>query len=198
MPLAEGFSAYSAQLDWPPRLRGIVGARLLPFANLGLLLRWRAALAEIVEFLSCRVDLRDAIFAQFHDSVTQAVAQNTRLDLLPGQAEADSWGGSIFCIAMRHEDGRRFDMEAAAAVQTRLREGHSAGKRFHLGQPVAVGGAGALRVSASAPLVSRVAAGVDGGLTLAAAFAPVAEDLRDLFAAWPDAMGPSPLTGSGA
>ncbi|QXX75714.1 hypothetical protein [Methylovirgula sp. HY1] len=193
MPLPAGLAAYSAQLDWPPMLRPMLSPGLLPLANIGLALRWQAALAEIERFFLCPADLRRSIFAHFRQEVAQRVAATSCLDLLPPPPEsAESWGHSILCIAMRHTDGRCLDMAEAAVVQRRLREGLDAGmgaaKRFHLGQPVAVGGAAALRVCASAALVNRVADAVAAGLSFVAALAPVSEDLADLFTAWPAAV----------
>lgn len=194
MPLPAGLAAYSAQLDWPPILRRMLSPDFLPLVNIGLALRWQAALAEIERFFACPADLRNSIFAAFQQEVVRRAAAISCLDLLPPPAEsAESWGHSILGIVMRHADGRRFDMTAAAAVQHRLRKEHYVGtavaaKRFHLGQPVAVGGAGVLRVCASAALINFVAEGVAAGLPLAKALAPMVEDLGDLFAAWPAAM----------
>lgn len=194
MPLPAGLSAYGAQLDWPPLLRAMLPLGSLPAANIGLALRWQAALAEIERFFAWPIDLRSAIVAHFLEEVARHAAEARCLDLLPTPPRSHaSFGHTMLCIAMRHPDGKIFDMTEAAAVQRRLREGNHAGnrvasKRFHLGQPVAVGGGGVLRVCASAALINRVAECVVAGMTLAEAFAPIAEDIGELFLAWPAAM----------
>ncbi len=194
MRLPAGLAAYSAQWDWPPFLRRLLVPGFLPLANIGLALRWQAALAEIERFFACPADLRSSIFAHFHQEVARHVAADPGLELLTPPVESvESWGYSILCIAMRHADGHRLGMAEAGAVQLQLRKGLDVAtgavtKRFHLGQPVAVGGAGMLRVCASAPLINLVAEKVAAGLPLAKAVAPMARDLADLFAAWPGAM----------
>ncbi len=197
MRLPAGLSAYSARLDWPPMLRAMLPVGSFPAANIGLVLRWHAALAEIERFFAWPITLRSAIFAIFHQQVAQRIAEAHCLELLPPAEETEaSWGHTILCVAMRHSDGRFLDMTEAAAVQARLREGRDAGnrdavKRIHLGQPVAVAGAGMLRVCASAALVNHVAEGVTTGMNLEDSFAPTADDIAALFAAFPTAMASS-------
>ncbi len=196
--LPTGLAAYSAQLDWPPMLRAMLPLAFLPAANIGLALRWQAALAEIERFFAWPADLRNAILMRFYEEVAQRVAETPCLDLLPTPAASEaSWGHTILGVAMHHSDGRVFDMAEAAAVQRRLREAGHAGNRvaakcFHLGQPVAIGGAGILRVCASAVLVNHLAEEIEAGSSLPKAFAPIAETLADLFRAWPAVLATGP------
>ncbi len=197
-PLPAGLAAYSAQLDWPPMLRAVLPLSFLPAANIGLALRWQAALAEIERFFAWPADLRNAILLRFYHEVARRVAETPCLDLLPAPAVSEaSWGHTILGVAMRHSDGRVFDMSEAAAVQRRLRDAGHAGNRvaakcFHLGQPVAIGGAGVLRVCASAVLANHLAEEIEAGSSLAKAFAPTAESIADLFRAWPAVLATGP------
>ena len=55
---------------------------------------------------------------------------------------------------------------------------------FHLGQPVAIGLRTALRVCASAPLISDIAERVAAGETIESAFVRWGENIDQLFAKW--------------
>jgi hypothetical protein len=186
-----GLSAYSAQLDWPAALRTMLPLGSLPAANIGLALRWQAALAEIERFFAWPADLRNAILTRFYDEVAQKCGETPGLELLLApDANKESWGHTILGVAMRHPDGTLFSMDEAAAAQRQLRRTGRIGDRaatkcFHLGQPVEIGGAGILRVCASAVLVNHLAEIMAGGTSLADAFKPTAENIADLFAAWP-------------
>jgi hypothetical protein len=186
-PLPRGLATYSAQSDWPAILRDTLPLADLPAANIGLALRWQAALAEIDRFLAWPAALRTAILMRFHDEVAQRAGLTPGFEMLtPAPASETVWGHSILSIAMRHPGGDLFDMEAAATVQRRLRETgpRLATRRFHVGQPVAIGTAGVLRVCASAVLVNALAEDISAGVSLAEAFAPLAEDIAELFGAW--------------
>lgn len=187
-PLPRGLAAYSAQRDWPPALRALLPLADLPEANIGLALRWHAALAEIDRFFAYPAIMRDAILTRFHDEVARRVADTPGFDLLPPPAtNAMTWGHTILAVAMRGRDGHFLDMDEAAAVHRRLREGLGI-RRFHLGQPVAIGATAVLRVCASAVLANRVAEAMNEGATLTGAFAPTAAALDDLFHAWRSIM----------
>jgi hypothetical protein len=67
-------------------------------------------------------------------------------------------------------------MEAAATLQRRLRN-----EGFHLGQPVEIGGDGALRLCASMPLINRLADKIATGTTPAVALAPIQAAIAALF-----------------
>ncbi len=185
--MPSGLSAYSAQWDWPSSLRANMPLAFLPASNMGLALRWQAALAELETFFALPTRLRNAIMLRFYEEVARRAAMASDLELLaPSSASADSFGHTIMSLRMRHGDGRAFDMSEAAAVQKRLREGEDAenGLRFHLGQPVEIGNAGVLRVCASAPLVNQIAEKMQTGMALSEAFAPIAESIGELFRAW--------------
>lgn len=165
--LPAGLSAYSAQLDWPAGLRMSLSG-MLPAANIGLALRWHAALAEIARFFGQPAALRETIAAHFHQIALAEIAGMPSLAGVPASPPVEgSFGETIVTFSLRGRDGSCLDMEAAAAIQRRLRA-----EGFHLGQAVEIGGAGALRLCASMPLINRLADEIAAGASAAAAFAP--------------------------
>jgi hypothetical protein len=184
--MPSGLAAYSAQWDWPSSLRADMPLAFLPASNMGLTLRWQAALAELETFFTWPSRMRNAIMLRFYEEVARRAAMASDLELLaPSSANADSFGHTIMSLRMRHRDGRAFDMSEAAAAQKCLRDGDAEnGLRFHLGQPVEIGNAGVLRVCASAPLVNDIADRMQTGMPRSEAFAPIGESIGDLFRAW--------------
>jgi hypothetical protein len=186
--LPQGLAAFGAQLDWPAALRARLPLGFLGAANLGLALRWEAALAEIERFFAWPADLRTKIMFRFYENVARRAATASDLALLaPSAANGDCFGHTILGVTMRHADCRCFDMTEAAAIQRHLREGrgeNGQSGRVHLGQPVEIGKAGVLRVCASAPLVNDIAERIETGFSFKQAFAPVEDGIADLFHAW--------------
>ena len=84
--MPKGLAAYSAQLDWPLALRALLPLAELPPANIGLALRWHAALAEIERFFAWPEQLRDVILTRFHEEVVRRVTDTPAFDLLPPAA----------------------------------------------------------------------------------------------------------------
>jgi hypothetical protein len=162
-PDASPLAPYSAALDWPAALAGRFRAPLPQPANLGLALRWAAALAEIETFEAIDPSVRRALVAAFDRSVRERIAADPNLSLL------DAEGGAPGLIAAVHADG-----SDPRPVYEALQRG-DAGRPCHLGQPVAAGERVALRVCASMPMI---AAASDGGL------AALDADLDETFAAW--------------
>lgn len=186
--LPQGLAAFGTQLDWPATLRARLPLACLPAANMGLALRWHAALAEIERFFAWPAELTTKIMFRFYEEVVRRVAAAPDLALLaPSSANGDCFGHTILGVTMRHADGRLFDMAHAAAIQRKLREGseeHGHSTRFHLGQPVEIGQAGILRVCASAPLVNDIAERIETGASFPQAFAPMTDSIAELFRAW--------------
>ncbi|THD79888.1 MAG: hypothetical protein E7812_08405 [Phenylobacterium sp.] len=182
-PLAPWLGDYSGRDDWPA---GFVGRGVLPdLPNLGLALRWRAALTELSAFRS----LPEAEAADALTGLAEVI--QTRLDLHPRFERLGApgprrfgrpgWDGvsTIFPFLVRH-DGRVLDAARTQALYERLRSGP---QPVRLGQPVAVGvrdgePIAALRLSISArQLVQALSA--DGGRR---ALAQRALDVLDLVA----------------
>jgi hypothetical protein len=196
LALPDGLSAYSSRLDWPPSPRERSAVTWMSDANLGLGLRWIAALDEMERFYAIPAALRGAILRFFEQSIIKHSQSVDNLVALGDDCQdADGEHRSILGFAMTHPDGEPFSSADTARVHARLRTadpasplGFSRDRAWHLGQPVVLGPRTALRVCASAPMVSEVVARVGGGETLEQAFAQWDEDLETMFGAWSQAM----------
>ena len=156
---------YSAALDWPRSLRRFARGLAQP-ANLGLGLRWTAALAEIEAFERIAPAWRASLMAEFDRAVRDRVAADPGLALLDPASQAAAPG----LIAVVHADG-----SDPRPVYEALAEGRPGLRPCHLGQPVAVGARTALRVCASMPMIADAA---EHG------FSALETDLDEAFASW--------------
>jgi len=163
-PAAWPLAPYSAALDWPKALRWPFAAGLRHPANLGLGLRWTAALAEIEAYEAIPADIRAGVIADFDRDVRGRVAADPGLALLDDTAAAP---GLIPIVHAGGADPR--------PVYQALARGEGGARPCHLGQPVSVGARTALRVCASMPMI---AAAADAG------FAALQSDLDEAFDAW--------------
>ena len=175
-----GLAAYSARADWPNRAAAGV---LRDEVNLGLLLRWRAALAEMEAFAKVPPATRYEILSAFTTRVLAGIAANPDLDGVevpplarPEPATGDAWDmlGTILSFAVRDpQTGARMDVPVARALYRWLNAdltgalpaGLNAAeidlcrRHMHIGQPAPLIGPdgarfGALRISAGARLFS--------------------------------------------
>ena len=171
-PPAEGsldaspLAAYSALLDWPAPLGPMFGPGLLHAANLGLGLRWSAALAEIEAYEALPATLRGGLLTAFDRAVRERVAADRGLALLDPRH-----GPAAGLVAVVHADSSD-PRTAYEALKTAQLTGERA---CHLGQPVQIGDRAALRICASMPMLVEAA---EQG------FCAVEADLDDAFAAW--------------
>ena len=165
-PCAAPLAPYSAALDWPQRLRRAVGAGLAQPANLGLGLRWSAALAEIEAYEAIPAAWRRAVLAEFDRAVRDRVAADPQLSLVDSSARSAASG----LVPVVHADGS--DPRRAYLAMAR---GEAGRRPCHLGQPVAVGPRWALRVCASMPMITDAA---EHG------FGPIEARLDEAFDAW--------------
>ena len=165
-PANAALAPYSAALDWPAALRRPFAAGLAHPANLGLGLRWSAALAEIEAYEATPASSRAAMLADFDRAVRARVAAD------PGLVLADLSGGSSApgLVTIFHAGGAD-----PRAVYEALTDGQGGRRPCHLGQPVAVGPSLALRVCASMPMITGAA---ENG------FAAVEADLDEAFESW--------------
>jgi len=164
-PLTAALAPYSAALDWPTALRPRFAAGLVHPANLGLGLRWSAALAEIEAYERVPAARRAALLADFDQAVHAQVAAD------PGLALADRCDGAApGLVSIVHADGGD-----PRAVYEAMTAGDGGRRPCHLGQPVAVGPRHALRVCASMPIITDAAAH---------GFAAVEAELEEVFASW--------------
>lgn len=173
--LPAGLDAYFGRAEWP---QGARAARLLPpTANYGLVLRWRAALAEYRAFAKVSDTRKIAVLERFAATVREAIRGHSIFVLQNVTApcrDGDGWDGlrSVFGFAVRSPDesGRLLDPAAmrklyqwlnadCSALFDTADERRLAARICHIGQPVALpdgdgGQVGWLRVSAGARLIS--------------------------------------------
>ncbi len=178
--LPEGVAAQTARYDWPACLRG--GSEgFACHANIGLGLRWEAALAEMATFAAVPPALAEKIARNFRALAIERAGQ-AGLRLLDEASGGSDWARTILPIAAPRS------AEQAAELQRALRRPAGAwgeaARVFHVGQAVAIGPDQALRVCLGAPTVSDIAALCGSGVPFERALAPLAADLSALFAKW--------------
>ncbi len=172
-PLPAGLADYSARGEWPEQANT---ARLPEGANYGMLLRWRAALAEW-DALAAVPEARTAeILARFRASVRHGIEANPDLALVetpPPTRSPSAWDAEQTIIGfllrpenpLSPEDARRVygwlnaDLRPALPPTLSAEQERLACLRCHIGQPVALPREndtkiGILRISAGARLVS--------------------------------------------
>jgi len=158
--------AYSARLDWPAPLRMALAERLRPGFNLGLALRWTAALDAIEDYAALPEDHRGVLLARFDAAVRARVRADPALSLLDEESL-----GVPGLVPVVHADGS----DARLIHETLALPASGNVRPCHLGQPVEIGATAALRVCASMPLITRAAH--DG-------FAVLEDELDEVFEAW--------------
>jgi selenocysteine lyase/cysteine desulfurase len=166
-PTVAALADYSAALDWPAALRPAFAAPLRHPANLGLGLRWTAALAEIEAYEAIPAADRAALVAAFDAAVRERVAATPGLALLDPDAPIAAPG----LTPIVHADGS----DPRSTYEALQRPSRPGVRPCHLGQPVTVGERTALRVCASMPMIAEAAA---------SGMAPLLADLDHLFDAW--------------
>jgi hypothetical protein len=186
--LPQGLFAYTATNDWPDALRGRLEGCFVAAANVGMGLRWEAALAELERLFALDSAFRARVTARFSELVCEHASFAAGLDLIDRDHEdADIQHRTIFSIVTSDGNGTPL---AADVIQRALRtplQAHIAGvsgRAFHVGQSVAVGDRSALRVCLGAPDITEVGERMRAGKGFDAAFAPLAADVADLFGKW--------------
>jgi hypothetical protein len=184
--LPQGFADYSWRHDWPAEDEGRC-AELPPTGNVGLLLRWRGALAEMEAFADQPAAKVASLLDEIGRTVRAALLAMSDIAPLPAVpavgADSEAWAGrpSIFTFAVRARQGdgwlneaalRRIHILLATDVSDRLPPDTAAEQRrlaariCHIGQPVAFS-AGAhpagLRIAIGARCIASTArhGGVD-------------------------------------
>ena len=179
--LIGALSAYDMERCWRDRfcLAGATGA------NIGLGLRWTAALAELDRYLLGPAALREAIVEMFVRKARSLTAHCEWVLPEPRTLEEDDdvARSSIVPLILRDASGSVTTADCAvslrAALATTIDEPGDA--VCHVGAPVALADRFALPLSASAPLVSDVVGRISRGISFERAFAPVLRDLESLF-----------------
>jgi hypothetical protein len=181
--LPEGLASYSAYHDWPAKLRPMLALPFNTLANLGMGLRWEAALFELENFAAIAPMTSAAIVETFVREVAVRVESVDWLVQLDGDFDFYSPPTIVPVVA-----ATRGGLAEAAFIHRALRSPLPAAdtndKICHLGQPVRMGNRAALRFCASAPMICKIAQEVSEGISLEAAFAPVRKDLDAVFRKW--------------
>ena len=179
--LPRGIADYSAALDWPTAFRHRFGHMWVSQANIGLGLRWVAALDGIASMAAMGDNMQTRIADRFAKEV-RSRAKNLR-GIEFDHDEPDFGSSTIVPLAVRDRYGPSSAFSAAQRVQAALRE-PGQGPVCHVGQPVCLGDKTVLRVAASAYTLACVAARMNGGSDIDQAFQPVAANLDSLFEKW--------------
>ena len=179
--LPRGIADYSAGLDWPSALRHRFEHMWVSQTNIGLGLRWVAALDGIASMAAMGDNMQTRIADRFAKEV-RARAKNLR-GIEFDHDEPDFGSNTIVPLAVRARYGSSAAFSAAQRIQAALRE-KDHGPVCHVGQPVCLGEQTVLRVAASAYTLAGVAARMSGGSDIDYAFQPVAADLDSLFEKW--------------
>jgi hypothetical protein len=179
--LPRGVADYSAALDWSEALRHRFGRIWRSQANIGLGLRWAAALDGIASMAAMGDNVQTKIAARFAKEVRARTKNLCSIDFR--RDEPDFGASTIVPLAVRDRYGFPSAFSAAQRMQTALRE-EGCGPVCHVGQPVNLGKETMLRVAASAYTLAGVAAQMSNGSDIDQAFRPVAKDLDSLFEKW--------------
>ena len=187
--LSTGLLAYTAAADWPAALRGRVTRRFAAADNIGVGLRWEAALAELERLFALPVPFREAVAKAFADTVAVQVRDSPRLALLDeGIGDGPQPGQTIWPIITAARDDSSLTSEAVHRALRLPRpddRSPATSKRiFHVGQPVTIGQRSALRVCLSASQIVDAAETMAGHRSLETAVAPLLADVDGLFQKW--------------
>jgi hypothetical protein len=186
--LPAGFAAFSAQQDWPRPLQSSF-ADDLGFVNVGLGLRWAAAITELKNLAAVDGAIAAAILAHFEAEVTRRARRTSFATPL---CEGGLRTPSIVPLIARNRRGGAASFADAAKLHAALRQCFdnaaplpaTARRAIHVGQPVALGERSVLRICASAVNVVDVAQRLHQGAKIEEAFAAIADDLDDIFMKW--------------
>lgn len=179
-PPVPGLEDYLSEADVPPTLAGL-RAVARPGANLGLLARWAAALAEMRSFHNASWEIRDEVLRRVAAGMRDTLEAAPHVEIVESPysriPEHDDRGlrdlPTIFTFVVRGADGTLLDVDQARCAQTLLGRDLTAAlaavpgahqvaaRSFHVGQPVRVRREGdrwigALRLAIGAPTVSQV------------------------------------------
>jgi hypothetical protein len=178
--LPEGLSDYTAAQDWPASLRQRMNFPFSSEFNLGLGLRWVAALANLDRISTISSDQQFFIKSQFVGLV------RSRIESLKGiSLETDDDGdhlntGAIVPFTVTDHSGSFASLEQSQNIHLLMRN-LNVGPTCHVGQAVRLGRRTVLRIAASAMDVVSVAASMEGGQSLRQALMPIEGRLDAVF-----------------
>jgi len=180
--LAPGLRHYSAKLDWPAPMRARFGAVLATEANIGLGLRWVAAL-DLMNKIS-RIDRphRDAIIRRFAAAVVARTSDLEFVAYSERRLQQTDSASSIVPLTVLNRTGMPAPFDEAQRVHAGLRADRD-GPVCHIGQAVRLGSRTVLRIAMSANDLAAIAARLSFQ-SLDEAFRPLERDLDAVLAKW--------------
>jgi hypothetical protein len=176
--LVEDLRAYDLPFYWREPLLGRIAGRV----NIGLGLRWSAALSEAERYHAAASGVRMAVLEGFTQKVRTRL---TRCEYMLPDAyfdDSDALRGAIVPLVVPDLRGRQ-----AIAIADDLRQAlampldDQGDAICHLGTPLDLQGQAALPLSASAAMVSDVTERIARGISFERAMAPVLRDIDTLF-----------------
>jgi hypothetical protein len=181
--LAPGLSAYTALRDWPALVRGRANLEFGSHFNLGLGLRWIAALEQLHPLTATGADLQRRIKQAFTDLVRER-AHHLRDVMIHTDDEGDHIvDRAIVPLTISNGADAFASLAQTQTLHLALRE-HSTGPVCHIGQAVHLGARTILRIAASAADINAVSARLAEGHDMPRAMQPIADDLDVLFDKW--------------
>ena len=180
--LAPGLCEYSARLDWPTKLRARFNASLSTEANIGLGLRWVAALDLMDRVSRISAPLRASMIARFASAVA-ARTSNLRFIACPAYIGHNAHAASsIIPLTVLDRAGQPASFDEAQRIHAGLRAVGDA-PICHVGQAVRLGSRTVLRLAMSANDLAVIAER-HSTQTLDEAFRPLEADLDAVLAKW--------------
>ncbi|WP_051371278.1 hypothetical protein [Mesorhizobium loti] len=174
-----GLADYTAAQDWPVALRQRMGFSFKSEMNLGLGLRWVAALAHLDRYAAIDEFRQGLLKEEFVRLALSRIGAVKGISLHPDD-EGDHLGASAMVpLTVTDGAGDFASFEVCQAVQHSMR-GLSGGPICHIGQAVRLGPRTVLRLAASAADVVGVSARMAAGQSLQQAFGPI-ESRLDVF-----------------
>ncbi len=179
-----------ARLDVGAPLRNVLTTATAASVNIGLGLRWTAALVELDNYLSIPSETRRDVLEIFSRKVRARAGRSGCVQLAPMAQDPgeDPLRESIVALMPATPPGPRRPLEQAASIRAALMRpgGDGPEKRAvcHVGRPVPVGENAALPLSASAPMVCAVARRMQLGASFEQAMMPVLRDVETVFRKW--------------
>ncbi len=217
-PAPVGLAEYLDRWSCPPTATWLTDAAGHG-CNLGLLLRWHAALAEMGDFHSVAPSVRDEIVRGFALGVLDAIDRHPRVELVPSPwTEPAALAGrgldelpTIFTFTVSDPNGRPLTIDAARRLQRTLQRDLSdemdgdasprvARSEVYLGQPVGIGSGpegtvGGLRFALGAPTVSDIVFGHHWGPSWQARLDRAVDDVQLALEKIDLVVGSTALTG---
>lgn len=175
-----GLADYSAAQDWPVALRQRMSFAFKSELNLGLGLRWAAALAHLDAYAEIDESLQSIVKEQFVQLVRSRIGAMTSISVHPDD-DGDHLGSrAMVPLTVTDGAGSFASFEQCQNIQVLMR-GHNGGPICHIGQGVCLGSRTVLRVAASAADVVDVTSRLSTGQSLHEAFRPIESRLDAFF-----------------